>query len=154
VRALVELAAAPRSVALLIVRKGGFAVGVARGAQIVAHRTGSRYVQGRTAAGGSSQARFMRRRENQATAAYAKARDAIEAVALPYISELTAVVAAGDRRGLHTVLAERPLRPLEALLRHTMAPVGEPKRAGLDDLLAWARAVPCDVTDPPVGAAG
>jgi hypothetical protein len=59
---LLEIAAAPTVVGLVIVRKGGFAVGVAHGTEIVAHRTGSRYVQGRTAAGGSSQARFMRRR--------------------------------------------------------------------------------------------
>lgn len=152
VRELLAVATTPATVGLLIVRKGGFAVGVARGVEIVSHRTGSRYVQGRTAAGGSSQGRFMRRRQNQATAAYAKAQEAIETVVLPHATDLTAVIAAGDRAGLRVVLGAPPLQRLAALLHSTMAPSGEPRRAALDDLLAWARAVPCEVTDPPTPA--
>ncbi|MGL5866482.1 MAG: Vms1/Ankzf1 family peptidyl-tRNA hydrolase [Dermatophilaceae bacterium] len=51
---------------LLLVRRGGYAVGVAVGGRLVAHKVGTRYVQSRTAAGGWSQQRFARRRANQA----------------------------------------------------------------------------------------
>src|SRR6266511_3002884 len=57
-----------RRLGLLLVRRGGFAVGVATGTELVASKVDSRYVQSRTAAGGWSQQRFARRRENQAKA--------------------------------------------------------------------------------------
>ena len=52
--------------AVVLVRRGGYAVGVASGDRLTAHKVGTRYVQSRTAAGGWSQQRFARRRANQA----------------------------------------------------------------------------------------
>ncbi|MGL5852830.1 MAG: Vms1/Ankzf1 family peptidyl-tRNA hydrolase, partial [Phycicoccus sp.] len=53
-------------VGLVLVRRGGYAVGVAAGGRLATHKVGTRYVQSRTAAGGWSQQRFARRRANQA----------------------------------------------------------------------------------------
>ncbi len=63
-------ALADRTVGVLIVRLGGFAAGVFAGAppRLVASKTGSRLVHGRSAAGGTSQQRFARRREKQGLA--------------------------------------------------------------------------------------
>jgi len=108
---------------------------------VVAHRTGSRYVQGRTAAGGWSQQRYARRRGNQAAASFAAAADAAAAVLLPHVDTLARVVAGGDRQAVREVLADPRLAPLAALLEPAMHPVGQPKRASLDALLASARAV-------------
>lgn len=67
--AFVEAAAPPGDWGVLLVRKGGFAVARLRAAQVVASKVGKRHVQGRTKAGGWSQQRFARRRDNQARAA-------------------------------------------------------------------------------------
>src|SRR4051794_30732370 len=60
---------------LLLVRKGGFAVATVEHGSIAASKVGQRHVQGRTKAGGQSQQRFARRRDNQARRAYDAAAD-------------------------------------------------------------------------------
>jgi hypothetical protein len=65
-----------RRVGVLLVRRGGYAVGVFDGTELAASKTGSSYVQGSTKAGGWSQQRFARRRANQARAAFEAAADA------------------------------------------------------------------------------
>ncbi|MDO5629960.1 MAG: acVLRF1 family peptidyl-tRNA hydrolase, partial [Mobilicoccus sp.] len=56
----------PGPLLVVLVRKGGYAVAVTTEAgELVAHKVGTRHVQGRTAAGGWSQQRFARRREGQ-----------------------------------------------------------------------------------------
>ena len=67
--AFAEAAAAPADWGLLLVRKGGFAVARLHGREVTASKVGKRHVQGRTKAGGWSQQRFARRRDNQARAA-------------------------------------------------------------------------------------
>jgi len=67
--AFVEAAAAPTDWGVLLVRKGGFAVARLNGTTVTASKVGKRHVQGRTKAGGWSQQRFARRRDNQARAA-------------------------------------------------------------------------------------
>lgn len=59
----------PADWGVLLVRKGGFAVARLHGTELVASKVGKRHVQGRTKAGGWSQQRFARRRDNQARAA-------------------------------------------------------------------------------------
>ena len=56
----------PDTWGLLLVRKGGFAVARMTRDSIADHKIGQRHVQGRTKAGGQSQQRFARRRDNQA----------------------------------------------------------------------------------------
>jgi hypothetical protein len=77
---IAEHAAADRAVGVLLVRLGGFAAGVFAGSppRLVSSKTGSRLVYGRSAAGGTSQQRFARRRENQAASALAAAADTAE----------------------------------------------------------------------------
>ncbi len=53
-------------VAALLVRLGGYAVGVFEGERLVASKVGSRFVKNRHKKGGSSANRFRRRREEQA----------------------------------------------------------------------------------------
>src|SRR5690242_10066480 len=55
-------------VAALLVRLGGYAVGVFEGERLLASKVGSRFVKGRHKKGGSSANRFRRRREEQARA--------------------------------------------------------------------------------------
>ncbi|WP_158630347.1 acVLRF1 family peptidyl-tRNA hydrolase [Glycomyces terrestris] len=70
----------PRVIAVLLARKGAYSVGVLDDGRILASKTDTAYVQGKTKAGGQSQQRFARRREGQAHAAEKRARDAVVAV--------------------------------------------------------------------------
>ncbi|ASW55912.1 acVLRF1 family peptidyl-tRNA hydrolase [Plantactinospora sp. KBS50] len=144
----VAAATAPRRLGLLLARKGSVAIGVAEGDRLVTSKVDSRYVQGRTAAGGWSQQRFARRRDNQARAA---AGDAVELAArllLPEADRLAALVGGGDRRAVDTVLADRRLAPLASLRADRFLTVGEPRRAALVEAVAAARAVRILVRDP------
>ena len=53
-------------IGLVLLRRGGHAVGRDEGGDLVAHTCGTGYVQSRTKAGGWSQQRYARRRGNQA----------------------------------------------------------------------------------------
>ena len=61
--------------AVLLLRRGGYAVALAAEDGLLAHKVGSRHVQSRTAAGGWSQQRFARRRGNQADALVGAVQD-------------------------------------------------------------------------------
>ncbi|MEX0762968.1 MAG: Vms1/Ankzf1 family peptidyl-tRNA hydrolase [Dehalococcoidia bacterium] len=58
-----ELLNHPRTVALVLLRLGSYAVGVAEDEHVAVSKTGGRYVKGRHRAGGQSQRRFERNRE-------------------------------------------------------------------------------------------
>ncbi len=73
----------PHRLGLLLVRKGAVAVGIAEGERLPVHKVDTRYVQGRTAAGGWSQQRFARRRDNQTKAALADAVELAVRLLLP-----------------------------------------------------------------------
>ena len=67
---------------------------------------GTRLVHGRSAAGGTSQHRFARRRENQAAAAVAAAVDTAVKVLVPYAGRLDAVVLGGERKAMSGARAD------------------------------------------------
>jgi hypothetical protein len=138
---LLDHALAERLVGVVLVRLGGFAVGVFDGERLRASKTGSRPVHGRAAAGGRSQHRFARRREGQARVALAAAADTAAKVLLPVAAELAAVVRGGDRRALARVLADPRLAPLRPLLVADVLDVPEPRRAVLEAAPARFRAV-------------
>jgi hypothetical protein len=108
---LVEHALRRRRIGVLLVRRGGHAVGVFDGPDLVVSKVDSQYVQGTTKAGGSSQKRYARRRANQATASFADAAD----IAARILGEenLDALVAGGDREAVRAVLADRRLAHLQ-----------------------------------------
>lgn len=146
-------AGARRRVGLLLARKGAVAVGVADGPDLVVSKVDTRYVQGRTAAGGWSQQRFARRRDNQAKAALGDAVELAVRLLLPEAARLAALVGGGDRRAVDTVLADRRLATLAALRAERLLDVPEPRHAVLVGAVAAARAVWILVRDPePDGA--
>lgn len=136
---LLAHAARERRVAVLLVRRGGYAAGVFAGTELVASKVGSRHVQGRTAAGGQSQQRFARRREKQTREAFEAAADVAARVLLPHVAGLDAVVTGGDRAAVDHVLADRRLTALAALRDRTP---GAPHLAVPDPKLAVLRATP------------
>jgi hypothetical protein len=150
---LVRQSAQPRRIGLLLARQGGVAVGIAYGTTLEVSKVDSRYVQGRTAAGGWSQHRFARRRENQAKAAAGEAAEIVARLLLPATSDLAALVTGGDRRAVEAVLADPRLAPLVALRSSRFLTVGDPKHATLAAAVAQARAVRIRLVDPATGPA-
>ena len=116
-----------RRVGVLLVRKGSYAVGLFDGVERIDSKVGQRHVQGRSAAGGWSQQRFARRRDDQAKVAYAAAADVAHRILLPVADTLDALVLGGDEAALKAVLDDHRLVPLRAV-HHERLGIQDPKR--------------------------
>ena len=138
----------PRRAAVLLVRRGRWAVGVFDGADLVVSKVDARQVQGRTAAGGWSQQRFARRRGHQTDAVVEHAVETAVRVLLPHAGEVVALFTGGDRGLVEEVLADRRLAPVAALPRRSHLDVGEPTKAVLLDTPKQFRAVDVHITEP------
>ncbi len=127
---------------VLLVRKGGFAIARLAGEQVAESKVGQRHVQGRTKAGGQSQQRFARRRDNQARQAYEAAAEHAARIlgdgALP-------VVTGGDRPAVEAVLTDPRLAGVRVV--GPWLPVPEPRRATLDAAIADASSLWVEVTN-------
>jgi hypothetical protein len=122
---------------VLLVRKGGFAVATVESGRIVDSKVGQRHVQGRTKAGGQSQQRFARRRDNQARQAYEAAADHAARV----LHRPQALVCGGDRQAVEHVLDDPRLRAFATLRVEPWLPVPDPRRAVLEQAVADAASV-------------
>ncbi len=137
-RGFAQAVARPDAWGLLLVRKGGFAVARLAGDRMTASKTGQRHVQGRSKAGGQSQQRFARRREQQARTAYGAAADHAARVLEPVRRGLP-VVTGGDHGAVAEVLADPRLA---ALVRdERFLPVPDPRRGVLEAAVTDAAAV-------------
>lgn len=140
---------APGALLVVLVRRGGYAVAVATGTgELVAHKVGTRRVQGRSAAGGWSQQRFARRRANQADdlveALVGHARRIVEEAEGRLRSPVGALVLGGDpplREQALSGLATGPLARLRDLPRRELGELADPRRAVLDDAVRRGLAV-------------
>jgi Actinobacteria/chloroflexi VLRF1 release factor len=144
-------AAADRTVGVLLVRLGGYAVGVFAGSpsRLVSSKTGSRLVHGRSAAGGWSQHRFARRRENQAAAALRSAADAAAEVFGRYGPDgLDAVVLGGDKRSAAGLREDARLAKYLAAATGRFLTVPDPRLAVLRDAPRAFLAIRIRLTEP------
>lgn len=144
--ALLAGVARPPRIGLLLARKGALAVGVVEGTDVSTSKVERFYVQGRTAAGGWSQQRYARRRDNQADAAAQKAADVVARVLLPRVllphaEALRALVCGGDRAMVDAVLADKRLTPLAELRHPHLLDTPEPRLEVLRDAAVAARKV-------------
>jgi Actinobacteria/chloroflexi VLRF1 release factor len=138
----------PPRAAVLLVRRGRWAVGVFDGADLVVSKVDARQVQGRTAAGGWSQQRFARRRGHQTDAVVTAAADTAVRVLLPHAGQVAALFPGGDRGLVDAVLADPRLRALAALRREPPLEVGEPTKAVLLATPEQFRAVRVHIVEP------
>jgi hypothetical protein len=133
-----------RTVALIMVRLGAFAIGVCRGEQLVASKTGTGLVHGRHRKGGSSQRRFERRRENQA-------RDFLERVCgharqqlEPHVKDIDYLVYGGARTTIQSLKKQCPF--LGQFEDHTLPPmlnIPRPRRSVLEEVVTdvWSSTI-------------
>lgn len=139
----------PVPVAVLLVRRGGYAVGIVTGEGLVAHKVGTRHVQSRTAAGGWSQQRFARRRANQADALVGAVQDHLTRLRHEAGITPASLARGGDRALVAEVLDDARLRDLADLPSRDYPSLPDPKRAILDDVVVRATAYEITIDDGP-----
>ncbi len=141
---LADFAAAcspPQLWGVLLVRKGGFAVARLSGERTVESKVGQRHVQGRTKAGGQSQQRFSRRRDNQARVAYEAAAEHAARI----LDGVTQVVTGGDHQAVEAVLSDRRLAALAVVPPFLAVP--DPRRSVLEQAVQDACSIRVEVTN-------
>lgn len=146
VESLIASAAREDPIGLLLVRRGGYAVGVAGAGKLIISKTGTKYVQSRTAAGGWSQQRFARRRANQASGL----ADAAAAHAARLFGEHQpgSLQLGGDRTLAAETLANPVLRRFQSLPRLRFLVVPDPRLDILKQAAVDARSIRITITDP------
>ncbi len=138
----------PWQLGVILVRRGGFAVAHVVGSEIWESKVGKRHVQGKTKAGGWSQQRFARRRDNQARVAFDAAADQVERILLARAERLDLVGLGGDRAAVNHVLSDPRLAPVAARPQRWLGGVPDPKRDVLIKVIEAARTVTVEITDP------
>lgn len=136
----------PRRIGIVLVRRGAHSVGIALGGRVERSTTDRHLVQGRTKAGGWSQQRFARRRQDQGRRAVRSAADDVARLLLA--ERLDGVVLGGDRRALEELRADPRLTDLLAAAEPRVLDVPEPRRAVLDAAARRATCVEVEVCDP------
>ncbi|HEX4978108.1 MAG TPA: acVLRF1 family peptidyl-tRNA hydrolase [Nocardioides sp.] len=143
-----DAAAAPVPWGLLLVRKGGFAVAVVRGTEVVSSKVGRRHVQGRTKAGGQSQQRFARRRDNQARQAYEAAAEHAARILVGDAPRPAALVCGGDRAAVDAVLSDSRLARLRDLRVEPWLPVPDPRASEVARAVQDGSSASVEVDEP------
>ena len=122
-------------VAVVLVRMGGYAVGVFEGERLVASKVGTRFVKGRHKKGGSSSNRFRRRRGEQERELVDAAAAAAARVLGPWRDRIEHVALGGDRTAVTRVLESRAdLAWLHPLALERFFDVPEPRLRVLEAL--------------------
>lgn len=132
---------------VILVRRGGYAVGRVRGGKLLLHKVGTRYVQSRTAAGGWSQQRYARRRDNQADELVGAVVEhaARILVDLAHVPEETEISPSGPARccpawsSAVTVNWSRPCSPSAACPRSCPWPAGSCSTCRIRTAPSWRR---------------
>jgi hypothetical protein len=109
VEPLRDLLNQPRTLAVILVRLGGYSMGIYRDGSFTETKTGGRFVKNRHRKGGQSQRRFERIREGQIREHFDAVGEAVRAKILPHASQLDYVVLGGDRRTVQAWQARSPL---------------------------------------------
>jgi hypothetical protein len=135
-RYLIESLQRQRVVAALLLRLGGFTVGLFRGDAVADSKTDRRFVKNRHRKGGQSQRRFDRIREKQVHELFGKACAEAREKLEPYEDEIQHVFFGGDRLTLLAFRKECSYfeRFGARVLQRVLHVPGDPRRESLDVL--------------------
>ena len=130
-----SLLASQFTVGVALIRLGRYAIAVYQGQQLAVSKTDTRYVKSRHRAGGTSQQRFRRIRENQIHRLYVEAAGILEQQWQPWLAQLDYVVLGGETATINGFIKECPaLARLASITLPHRLDVREPNRAALDAL--------------------
>ena len=123
------------TVGVALLRLGRYAIAVYRGKRLMVSKTDTRYVKGKHHAGGTSQRRFQRVRENQIHRLYAEAARILEQQWRPYVDDLDYVALGGEASTINGFVKESGfLQRLSPITLPGRLDVREPNRAALDQV--------------------
>ena len=124
-------------IGVLLLRLGRYAVGVYQGRTLLASKVATKFVHGRHRAGGSSQARFARRREKQAHELYYKACRELQERFTPFKETLDYIFLGGEKTTLESFQQRCPfLAKLSNRVLQRRLDVREPTQRALVQLPA------------------
>ena len=144
-----DAVATPVRWGLVVVRRGGFAVAGGAGPTVEVRKIGRRHVQGKTKAGGWSQQRYARRRDNQARTAFEAAADHAVRLLVDEHHGVEALVTGGDRAAVDAVLEDPRLRAVTARRTSLHLPLGDPDASVVEKAVADLLSAIVLVSDPP-----
>jgi peptide subunit release factor 1 (eRF1) len=131
----------PRTLGIILLRLGHFAVGIAEDGNLVTTKTGSRYVKGQHRKGGQSSNRFRRNREKWIRELFDEAGEIASSRFREYPGHIDHIALGGDRVVLGQFLkrVKLPDGLQERVLPYRL-PVDRPGRAALDSAVhdAWS----------------
>ncbi len=141
---LQELLASEYTVGVALLRLGRYAIGVYQGKRLLVSKTDTRYVKGRHHAGGTSQRRFQRVREQQIHRLYVKASGILTEQWRPFQGQLDYAALGGEAATIAGFVKEcRLLQTLSPITLPRRLDVREPNRAALQQ--AGAMLYECQV---------
>ena len=130
---LLSLLSANLTIGVVLVRLGRYAVAIYEGRKLAVSKTDTRYVKGKHHAGGTSQRRFQRVRENQIHRLYVEASGVLERQWRPWLDRLDYVALGGEAATVNGFVKECPLLArLAPITLERRLDVREPNRAALD----------------------
>ena len=130
---LTKLVEADLLIGVVLLRLGRYAVGVLRGDELVASKTGSRYVKSRHRAGGTSQRRFERSRERLVRELFDKACEVVHDKFSPYRNGMDRVFLGGEQHTLRAFVQRCPhLQALEEKTSKRRLQVERPGQVALE----------------------
>lgn len=131
--------------AVVLLRRGGYSAArvAIDGIQVnvQASKTGTGYVQGRTAAGGQSQQRFARRRDNQATKLVESADRAVRTVFGDQPTGMGLFILGGDKLLIDQLLQLPAARQLVDIQQRITVAIGNPRRRLIEHAVELATTV-------------
>ena len=123
------------TIGVALVRLGRYAIAVYQGQRLAVSKTDTRYVKGRHHAGGTSQRRFQRVRENQIHRLYAEVSGVLDKQWRPWMHKLDYVALGGEAATVNGFLKEsQTLSRLSPIILDRRLDVREPNRASLDEV--------------------
>ena len=136
-----QFVSVPRTVGIILLRLGHFAVGIAEDGKLVSTKTGSRYVKSQHRKGGQSSNRFRRGREKWIRELFDKAGEVANEKFSEYAGQIDHLALGGDRVVLGQFLKRISLvdELADRVLPNRLA-VDQPGRKALDSAVrdAWS----------------
>ncbi|MBN1643619.1 MAG: hypothetical protein JW856_02200 [Dehalococcoidales bacterium] len=125
---LSSLLARDFTIGIILVRLGSYSIGICRGEKLLEHNTGTGLVHGRHRQGGSSAARFQRRRQDQTHHFLKRAGEHIEERFGPYAKKFDFLVYGGARTTIDQLKKQRPfLQQFENRLLPPLLEIPDPR---------------------------